>query len=141
VTTTEPVLRRPSLQIPAPRSAGEPAAAASADTALRLSVCRIRPGTAVLTATGDVDVVTAPRLEDMLANRLRGTLALLILDLSGLDFLGVAGLSLLVRAKLQAEHHGTELRIVIGDNRPVRRALAAAGLQHSLPLSEAVTTA
>jgi len=142
VTATEPVLRHPAGErLPQPRPASE----AELDTStpgLRIEVQRPRPGTAVVAAHGEVDMLTAPWLAGMLTVRLRhDTLELLVLDLSGLDFLGAAGLSVLVQTHLQARRRGTGLRIVTGDSRPVVRALTAAGMHHDLPLSPTVAAA
>jgi anti-sigma B factor antagonist len=77
----------------------------------------------------------------MLACRLHSTLDLVVLDLHELDFLGTAGLAALGQAQLQAEHHGTEFRIVTANCRPVARALMAAGMHRQLPLCPTVNAA
>jgi len=110
---------------------------ASAST-LRLSVERPRRGTAVVTVRGELDLLTAPRLAEMLGCRLRGTLRLLIVDLSGLDFLAAAGLSVLASARLRAEQHGIGLWVVTGSNHCVTRALTATGLDRELSLSHTI---
>jgi anti-sigma B factor antagonist len=107
----------------------------ASSSALRLSVDRPSDGTAVVTARGELDLLTAPRFADLLGGRLRGTLRLLIIDLSELDFLAAAGLSVLARARLRAVQHGIGLSVVTGQNHCVTRALTATGLDRELSLS------
>lgn len=135
-------------RLPEPRAASriEPRAEAEnphdADRErLQLSIARPGPNTVVLSAHGDVDMLTAPRLADMLSCRLRSVIDMLVLDLSGVAFLGTAGLSVLARAHLQAEHHGAALRVVTGQSHPVTRALAVAGLHRKLSLWPTVEVA
>jgi anti-anti-sigma factor len=91
------------------------------------------PRTARITARGELDAATAPTFAELVTTRLRSAPARLILDLSKVDFIGTAGLSVLAGARLRAEHTGTELVLVPGET--VRRALEATGME--LPLSPA----
>lgn len=93
------------------------------DGALRQRLDYPARGTAVLTVRGGVDVVTAPQLAEMLQRRLCSTLNRLVLNLSELGFLGVAGVSVIFESDLRARHNGTDLVIVTGGNRQVTRAL------------------
>lgn len=90
--------------------------------------------TAVIKAAGEVDLLTAPKLKELIHDRLRGTVHLLVIDLSEVGFLGSAGLEVLVHAHLEATHRGITLSIVTGTSRPVLRALTAVGLDSRLPL-------
>jgi anti-anti-sigma factor len=71
-------------------------------------------GTVILSATGEVDMVTAPRLEDAARRAIEDGRAALVLDLGGVSFLSSAGLSVLVRTHNLAteSQDGTEFRIV-----------------------------
>lgn len=95
---------------------------------MRLRVSRPGSGTAVVHVRGEVDVLTAPRLTELLVTRLRGAIRTLVIDLSEVDFLGAAGLSALVHAELLARHRGVTLRVVAGDNRAALRPLTVTGL-------------
>lgn len=107
-------------------------------TPARLGLSLARPGrhTAVIAVAGELDASTAPRLAEVVIARLRGTLRTVVVDLSTVDFLAAAGISVLVRANLLARHRGVTLRIVTGGNRAVSRAVAIAGLGGRLPLEE-----
>lgn len=80
---------------------------------------------------GELDSHTAPRLHELLATRLKSTVGAVVLDLSGLHFLGVAGLELISHAHCRARGRGIDLRLV-GGPVCVRRGLRAAGLADEL---------
>lgn len=88
--------------------------------------------TVVLTLSGVVDSRTAPRLAEILRARLHSQLTRVVLDLSGVGFLGVAGISVLVHADLRAQYTGIMLDIVCDGNRQVERALTVTAQHHHL---------
>jgi anti-anti-sigma factor len=125
-----------------------PATAAAAEPVVHLAPPGLRfgvywpsAGTVVLTTWGEVDLLTAPQLTEALGDCLRGRPERLVLDLSEVDFLAAAGLSVLVRVDRQAQQGGTRLHIVTGDGGPVVRTLSASGLDQYLPLSASVAAA
>lgn len=65
----------------------------------------------VVEVTGELDLLTAPRLSDTLHAVARLDYKVLVLDLSTLKFMGSAGLATLVEAHQHAARH-TSLRIV-----------------------------
>ncbi|NKQ52155.1 STAS domain-containing protein [Amycolatopsis sp. K13G38] len=103
---------------------------------LRLRVTRPTLDTAVISAHGELDATTAPRLSELLMSRLRGNLRTVVVDLSTVEFLAAAGISVLVRANLLARSRGIALRIHTGRNRFVTRPLTLTGLTEHLDLSE-----
>lgn len=83
-------------------------------------------GVTVLAVSGEVDMLTAPQLRAAALPRLDAD-GTLVLDLSGVSFLGSAGLAVLVEASQQAKRRGSEFRVVAVE-RAVTRPLAATGL-------------
>lgn len=75
--------------------------------------------------SGELDADGASRLQELLAPRLSSTVEFLVLDLSRLAFIGVAGLELLAHMHRRASHRGKQLRLVTGP-RCLHRALLAA---------------
>ncbi len=61
---------------------------------IRTSVER-RGGITVLAVAGDIDVMTAPVFQGAIDGALAGPVAALVIDLSGVDFLGSVGLRIL----------------------------------------------
>jgi anti-anti-sigma factor len=88
---------------------------------VQLSTARPAPDCVVLTVTGEVDLATAPDLEEALLRELTSAPARLILDLSGVTFFGSLGLAALIRAGSTADEHGVHLVLVPG--RLVRRTM------------------
>jgi anti-sigma B factor antagonist len=137
VTSIELTSGRYTLHhVPHQRQASEPGV-----PALQLNTTRPGPGTVVVTVRGELDLCTAPRLSDLLSCRLRGTIRRLVVDLSEVDFLGAAGLSVLTKAYLQSQHQGVRLGVVTGDRRAVLRSLTVTGLDRELPLRKDLPSA
>ncbi len=83
--------------------------------------------TAVVTVRGECEELAAPRLAELLGTRLQTTLGTVVVDLSGVEFLGVAALQTLTTAAHLAAARDITLRVSHGPP-CVERALAAAGL-------------
>ncbi|WP_328701397.1 STAS domain-containing protein [Amycolatopsis pittospori] len=90
---------------------------------LRLRVSRPAKGTAVVKVNGEIDLDTAPRLWEMLSERLHGRGAKLIVNLSEVEFFGATGIRVLQRAQLLADETGTLLFVFPGESRSARRML------------------
>lgn len=77
----------------------------------------------VLHVTGDLDVLTAPTLGTRLDVALTGAPSVLIVDLSEVEFLSSAGISMLVETHRLTERAGMSLRVVAegpATSRPMR---------------------
>ncbi|WP_216214783.1 STAS domain-containing protein [Amycolatopsis aidingensis] len=127
-------------QVPRPRPANGTAQKTS-PSVLRMKVEWPSPSTAVVRAWGELDMLTTPQFAELLGCRLNGTLHLLIIDLSGLDFFAVSGLAVLAHAKMRAEQRGIVLRVVTGQNHCVTRAFTATGLDRQLSPDHSISTA
>ncbi|MFB9684396.1 STAS domain-containing protein [Amycolatopsis plumensis] len=103
---------------------------------LRLRTAWPAPHAVLVTARGDLDSATAGDLAALLSDRLWATPERLVVDLSEVDFLGVAGVRVLLHAALQADQAGTELLVVTGTNPMVRRALQVTGADRRLALAD-----
>jgi anti-sigma B factor antagonist len=98
----------------------------AAEDELAVAVERPGPGTAVLRVAGEVDTLTAPRLERGVTELLATRDDRLVVDLAGVTFLASSGLAVLIRGAHAAERRGTRLRLVAG-SRAVRRPLEITG--------------
>ncbi|WP_329048937.1 STAS domain-containing protein [Amycolatopsis sp. NBC_01488] len=94
----------------------------------------IRPyfGAVMVRISGALDEDSAAELGSVLGTWAHRRFPVLVLDLSEVDFLDSAGLSVLADIHARTVRESTTLRIVTGDNRVVRRALAGSGLDHAL---------
>jgi len=96
---------------------------------------RVLSGAAVVTAAGDVDAVTVPRLLGELAAVLGSWPGeRLVLDMTRVTFLGSHGLAMVVEVSGRARGHGMEFGVVVGDRHTVIRALEVTGVADSVRL-------
>jgi anti-sigma B factor antagonist len=103
-----------------------PAPASSGD--LQVSVRRPNTRSVVIEISGALDLVSAPRLAELLTCRLRSAVTRMVIDLSEVSFVSSAGVRVLARAQLLARQLGVNLSIDAGVPRPATRALDIAGL-------------
>lgn len=122
-------------------TSGAESAAADSPRAgqLGLDVRTAAPGVTVVSVSGEVDMLTAPQLRAGALEHLDAGGAL-VLDLSGVTFLGSAGLAVLVEASQQAKRRGSAFRVVAVE-RAVTRPLAATGLGEVFSVFESVDQA
>ncbi|TVT51520.1 STAS domain-containing protein [Amycolatopsis rhizosphaerae] len=101
---------------------------------LGLAIDRPEPEVIVLTVSGELDMLTAPRLAASLEELLAAAPRTLVVDLGGVTFLGSAGLAVLVTAHELAP--GREVLRIAAGNRQIRRAFTMTGLDNLLALYE-----
>lgn len=96
----------------------------------------------VVRVAGEVDLVTVQQLDDELtaAENDLPQAGHLVLDLTGVDFMASAGLSMLIKHDQRCRDAGKELRIVSG-NRTVARTLLITGLTETLNMYETLDAA
>jgi anti-sigma B factor antagonist len=93
-------------------------------------------GVVRIALSGDLDVSTAPAVEERLIELEDGqSPPRVILDLRGLRFIDSTGLSLLINADLRGRRAGRRVTIVSGTGAP-RRILETTGLQGRLDIVE-----
>jgi anti-sigma B factor antagonist len=97
------------------------------DDPLVLSTRTAEDGTVIVAAVGEVDAFTAASLRSMLDAQFERQPPELVLDLSGIRFLGSAGLAVLVESQKAASVRDVPLRLV-ASNRAVIRPLEVTGL-------------
>jgi anti-sigma B factor antagonist len=80
---------------------------------MHLQVSRSTVGDAtVIGATGELDLHTAPDLDTALKQATEEQVRLLVVDLTGVDFMDSTGLSTIVAAVANARGYGGEVRVV-----------------------------
>ncbi len=89
-------------------------------------LARPHPGVAVLTVAGEIDTLTAPRLDAALVRLVDEPAAAIVVDLTRVVFLASSGLAVLIEAAHRASTSGRALRLLV-QGRPVLRALQITG--------------
>ncbi|MBP2477358.1 anti-sigma B factor antagonist [Crossiella equi] len=84
-------------------------------------------GVVVITVVGELDMSSTPALQDLLGAEVDAACRRLVLDLSGVSFLGSSGLAALVEARQVTQLRDAELRLVCTTH-AVTRPLHATGL-------------
>lgn len=81
----------------------------------------------LVTVAGEIDMMTTPSLRAFLQQQLEQPASLLVIDLTGVRFLGSGGLAVLVETQGAARERQIGLRLVC-NSREVTRPLEATGL-------------
>jgi anti-sigma B factor antagonist len=84
-------------------------------------------GAVVVAVAGEVDLLTAPELEQALLTTLDKRPPVLVIDLTEVGFLASAGLGVLVKVYSAVDQQRTKLRVV-ASSREARRPLQVTGL-------------
>lgn len=99
---------------------------------LTVSLSEPAPGVAVVEVSGEVDLATIDRVEEVLAEAV-GTGRRVVVDLSACDFIDSSGLRALVTARGSAEESGGSLALVTQDA-GILRVLSVAALDRVLEI-------
>ena len=89
----------------------------------------------VLLLQGELDLCTRERLRRAISSALKHLPHILVVDLSGLDFIDCSGLSVLVWAHKRLAEQDRQL-LITGSKPIVRRVICLAGVETYLHLSE-----
>jgi anti-sigma B factor antagonist len=117
----------PDLPAGGPSEVPDEGTEAPFDDVITLSTTTGEDGVVIVTVVGEVDTFTAPVLRSSLDTQLEQQPRELVIDLSGVQFLGSAGLAVLVETQKSARSRDVELRLV-ATTRAVTRPLEVTGL-------------
>jgi anti-sigma B factor antagonist len=90
------------------------------------------PAVAVV-VTGEIDVLTAPRLREQLVSLVEEGQRRIVVDLDGVEFIDSTGLGVLVGALKRAHAYNGELALVCNSVR-IRKAFEITGLTRVFPM-------
>lgn len=100
-------------------------------------VCTVEPARdcVIVRPEGELDMATAPTLEDHIAELRSTGFDHVVVDLSGLTFMDSTGLRLLIQHSHHAAGNGTRFSLIPGD-RPIERVFDIAGVRSELEFVE-----
>lgn len=115
-------------------------ARADAERMISITQQRQENGVVVLAVAGELDLLTTQGLEERLKEVLSPPNAAVVLDLSGVQFLGSAALSTLLACAESAKVGGVDFRLVATE-RTTLRPLEITGVQSSFTIFDSVEEA
>lgn len=120
----------------------EPDSTARAEAERMISIASERQGNGVvvLTVAGELDLLTTHALDERLKEALSPPNNAVVLDLSGVQFLGSAALSTLLACAESAKTGGIDFRLVASE-RATLRPLEITGVQSSFTIFDSVEDA
>ncbi|HEY3941554.1 MAG TPA: STAS domain-containing protein [Acidimicrobiales bacterium] len=98
--------------------------------AVVVSLDDLDPGAVLVTASGEIDVATAPRVQAAILAQLDGRPVDVVVDLSAVSFLDSSGISALIRARRRVGEVGGTLRLR-NPQPKVRRVLQITGVEQA----------
>ena len=108
---------------------------------LTITVSDIAQDTILCGLAGEIDLATAPRLQEKLTEAIDLAPSHLVIDLSDIAFLGSAGLNLLFEIHEAQQAAGYHLALVVGPNHAVARPFQVTALDRVLDLHAELATA
>jgi anti-sigma B factor antagonist len=86
-------------------------------------------------ASGEIDHANVGMLEEELGRAFGSDASVIVLDMGDVDFIGVAGVHVLLSGAARARENGNRLSIWLGSGAPVRRTIELCGVESALPLT------
>ena len=106
---------------------------------LGMQVTEHGPDTRAVTVTGELDTLTAPALATVLTDML-AVAQVVVVNLDGVQYLGSAGLRVLIEAEHLATDQGADLRLVC-HSPSANRVLDGSGLREHFDFADSVPIA
>jgi anti-sigma B factor antagonist len=98
-----------------------------------------REGRAQIALSGELDIATAPKLEEEVRRLETEGRKLIVIDLRGLEFMDSSGLRALLAADTRARERGNRVVIIRGDDR-IQRVLRITRLDERLEIVDDAET-
>lgn len=101
---------------------------------------RAHPAATVVQVAGELDILTSPELDQAIVTAQADAPAVLVIDLTAVNFLSSSGLAVLTCVHERATRHGSRLRLVVA-SRATRLPIEICGLDRFIPIFPDVATA
>lgn len=104
-----------------------------ADDLLCITHCQCSTAV-VVCATGEIDIATAEHLATALRSQLDSRAGTLVIDLTGVGFMGSIGMAVLAEADQAASASGQRLRVVVSERQAAFRSITMSGMADRLSM-------
>jgi anti-sigma B factor antagonist len=101
---------------------------------------RAERGRTVVEVTGEIDVYTAPKLREQLAELVDSGRHDIVVDMQGVEFLDSTGLGVLVGGLKRVKQHGGSMNLVCTQER-ILKIFRITGLTKVFPIHDSVAAA
>ena len=92
-----------------------------------------RDGAVYVAVEGELDLATAPQLDDKLIQAEAMVAPLIVIDLARVEFMDSTALQVLLKAEARSQHNGRRLRLATPSPQ-VQRLFEVAGVRERLPI-------
>jgi anti-sigma B factor antagonist len=101
---------------------------------------REEAGVSILAVAGEVDIYTAPSLDERLSALIAEGSYRIVVDMTGVDFLDSTGLGVMVKALKRVREHDGSLDVVVSSDR-IHKVFRITGLDRVITLHDTLPAA
>ena len=94
-------------------------------------------GVQVVSIRGEIDLSNAAEVRDAIGRVASDEVSVIVVDLSGTDYLDSSGIAMLFRLAERLGHRRQELRLVVPPHSPIRTALELTNLPQTIAVQDA----
>lgn len=94
-------------------------------------------GIQVVSIRGEIDLSNAAEVRDAIGRVASDDVSVIVVDLSGTDYLDSSGIAMLFRLAERLGHRRQELRLVVPPDSPIRTALELTNLPQTIAVQDA----
>ncbi len=94
-------------------------------------------GIQIVSVRGEIDLSNAIEVRDTIGRVASDEVSVIVVDLSGTDYLDSSGIAMLFRLAERLGHRRQELRLVVPPDSPIRTALELTNLPQTIAVQDA----
>jgi anti-sigma B factor antagonist len=95
-------------------------------------------GVQVVSIRGEIDLSNATEVRDAIGRLASDEVSVIVVDLSGTDYLDSSGIAMLFRLAERLGHRRQELRLVVPPDSPIRTALELTNLPQAIAVQDSL---
>jgi anti-anti-sigma factor len=95
-------------------------------------------GTRIVRVSGEIDLSNASQVRDAIGAAALDAAAVVVVDLSGTDYLDSAGIAMIFRLAERLRHSRQELRLMVPPDAPIRTVIRLTNLDQVVPVQDGI---